>query len=166
MSTNNIHVKSTRRKHVNPCPADPGYSLSLQTVFIQKKPTDLDLHCLSISIWIRINNMYQVIWLAESYKWAWRLSLFSMTRVKDSALNKQWRSWNGIYFTHTQEMLPSIASEMELLSLYDRKLFYDLSLLQTFSLHTHVMCVMRAKSVIHFSKRKVNFENSLHTLKT
>ena len=40
---------------VNLCPAEPGYTLSLQTVQIQiswhlKKPTDLDLHCLSFSM--------------------------------------------------------------------------------------------------------------------
>ena len=39
----------------NPCPAEPGYALSLQTMQIQiswllKKPTDLDLHCLPFSI--------------------------------------------------------------------------------------------------------------------
>ena len=38
-----------------PCPAEPGYALPWQTVQIQiswllKKPTDLDLHCLSLSI--------------------------------------------------------------------------------------------------------------------
>ena len=40
---------------VNACPAEPEYGLPLQTVQIQiswllKKPTDLDLHCLSFSI--------------------------------------------------------------------------------------------------------------------
>ena len=38
---------------VNPCPADPVFTLPLQTVQIQiswllKKPTDLDLHCLPL----------------------------------------------------------------------------------------------------------------------
>ena len=42
-------------KFVNPCPAEPGYTLPLQTVQIQiswllQKPTDLDLHCLLFSI--------------------------------------------------------------------------------------------------------------------
>ena len=37
----------------NPCPAEPGYTLPLQTVQIQiswllKKPTDLDLHFLPL----------------------------------------------------------------------------------------------------------------------
>ena len=41
--------------NVNPNPAEPGYVLSLQTVLIQiswilKKPTDLDLHCLPLSM--------------------------------------------------------------------------------------------------------------------
>ena len=45
----------------NPCPAELGYVLSLQTVQIQiswllKKPADLDLHCLSIN-----ENLYQQI---------------------------------------------------------------------------------------------------------
>ena len=53
---------------VNPGPAD---ALLLQTVSIHislllKKPTALDLHSLSLSIWICINNMDQVTWLAEN----------------------------------------------------------------------------------------------------
>ena len=41
--------------YINPCPAEPRYVLSLQTVQIQiswllKKPTDLDLHCLPLSM--------------------------------------------------------------------------------------------------------------------
>ena len=40
--------------HVNPCPAEPEYVLSLQTVSIQiswlRKPTDLDLNCLPFNI--------------------------------------------------------------------------------------------------------------------
>ena len=56
---------------LNPGPADPGYALPLQTVQIQvswllKKPTDLTLHCLSLSMWIYINNLDHVIWLAEN----------------------------------------------------------------------------------------------------
>ena len=44
---------------LNPCPAEPGYILPLQSVdpdqlaFLKKllkKPTDLDLHCLSLSM--------------------------------------------------------------------------------------------------------------------
>ena len=31
-----------------------------------KKPTDLDLHCLPLSLWIYINNQDQIIWLAEN----------------------------------------------------------------------------------------------------
>ena len=57
-------------REINPCPAEPGYILSLQTVKIQiswllQKPTDLDLHCLPLSMWIYSNNLDQVIWLAE-----------------------------------------------------------------------------------------------------
>ena len=56
---------------LNPCPAEPRYALHLQTMQIQiswlpQKPTDLDLHCLSLSMWICINNLDQVIWLAEN----------------------------------------------------------------------------------------------------
>ena len=55
----------------NPGPAESRYAFLLQTVQTQiswllKKPTDLDLHCLSLSIWICINNLDQVIWLAEN----------------------------------------------------------------------------------------------------
>ena len=47
---------------INSCPAEPGYALSLQTVQTQiswflKKPTDLDRHCLPVSMWICINNL-------------------------------------------------------------------------------------------------------------
>ena len=31
-----------------------------------KKPTDLDLRCLPLSMWIYINNLDQIIWLAEN----------------------------------------------------------------------------------------------------
>ena len=31
-----------------------------------KKPTDIDQHCLSVSIWTGINNPDKVIWLAET----------------------------------------------------------------------------------------------------
>ena len=56
---------------INPCPAEPRYTLPLQTVWNQiswllKKPTDLDLHCLPLSMWIYINNLDQIIWLAEN----------------------------------------------------------------------------------------------------
>ena len=39
----------------NPCPAEPGYALPLQNSvdpdqLASKKPTDLDLHCLSFSM--------------------------------------------------------------------------------------------------------------------
>ena len=47
-----------------------------------KKPTDLDLHCLLFSIWIFINKLDQVIWLAENYDWGWHLNLFCRTRFK------------------------------------------------------------------------------------
>ena len=78
-------------KVVNPCPTEPGYTLSLQTVQIQiswllKKPTDLDLHCLPISMWHCINNLNQVIWLAENYKWVWHFNIFSMTVVKTEVI--------------------------------------------------------------------------------
>ena len=51
--------------------------------WLLKKPTDLYLHCLSLSRWIFVNNLDQVMWFqAENYKWAWHLNLFNMTRVK------------------------------------------------------------------------------------
>ena len=46
------------------------------------KPTDLDRHCLPFSNWIYINNLDQVIWLAENLTRGWRLNLFSRTRIK------------------------------------------------------------------------------------
>ena len=63
-----VFIKST--KFINPCPAEPGYTLPLQTVQIQiiwllKKPTDLDLHCLPISLWIYVHNLGQSIWFAD-----------------------------------------------------------------------------------------------------
>ena len=68
-------------------PAEPSYSLPLQSMEIQiswllQKPTDLDLHCLPFSMWICINSLDQGIWLANNQKWTWHLNLFSMTKVK------------------------------------------------------------------------------------
>ena len=54
----------------------------LHTKPLLKKLADLDLHCLSISMWICINNLDQVIWLAENYKLVQHLNLFSRTKVK------------------------------------------------------------------------------------
>ena len=49
------------------------YILPLQTAQIQiscllQKPTDLDLHCFPLSMWIFINNLNQIIWLAENFE--------------------------------------------------------------------------------------------------
>ena len=44
---------------LNPCPAESGCTLPLQIVL--KKPTDLDLHCLPLSMRIYSNNPDQVI---------------------------------------------------------------------------------------------------------
>ena len=43
--------------------------------------TYLDLHCLSLNMWISIKNSDQVIWLAGNWKWTWHLNLFSKERV-------------------------------------------------------------------------------------
>ena len=56
---------------LNPSPAEPGCTMFLQTVKIQinwllKKPTDLDLHYLTLSMWIYSNNPDQASWLAEN----------------------------------------------------------------------------------------------------
>ena len=45
---------------LNSDPAEPGYTLSLQTVQIP------NLHCVLFSKWICINNLDQVIWLADN----------------------------------------------------------------------------------------------------
>ena len=68
-----LHTDKTHKNeihsHINPSPADLGYALHWQTVYIQiswllQKPTDLDLPCLQYSIWICINNLVQVkYWL-------------------------------------------------------------------------------------------------------
>ena len=34
-------------------------------------------------MWIYVNNLDQVIWLADNWKWVWHLNLFSRTRVKN-----------------------------------------------------------------------------------
>ena len=43
-----LSVKRQELRHLNPCPAEPGYVLPLLTViqisWLLKKPTDLDLH--------------------------------------------------------------------------------------------------------------------------
>ena len=52
----------------SPSPAEPGYTLQIQISWLLKKSTDLDLHCLPLSMWIYINNLDSVIWLAD---WIW-----------------------------------------------------------------------------------------------
>ena len=37
-----------------------------RSVWLLKKPTDLDPHCLPLCLWIYNNNLDQVIWLAEN----------------------------------------------------------------------------------------------------
>ena len=64
-----------------------------------KKPTDLDLHCFPFNTWIYINNLDQVIWLAENLKRAGHLNLFSKTIIMKTCLfkyienftNKTWK---------------------------------------------------------------------------
>ena len=50
-----------------------------------------DIHCLSLSIQIYVNNLNQVILLSENSKWTWYLNLFSRTwvnrQVKTSAIH-------------------------------------------------------------------------------
>ena len=41
-------------------------------------------------MWIYIKILDQVIWLAENWKWAWPLNLFSMTMVKICFQDRQW----------------------------------------------------------------------------
>ena len=56
-----------------------------------QKPTDLDLHCLPWNIWICINNLDQVIWLAENWKWVWHLiRIYTVQRKDISATNRTW----------------------------------------------------------------------------
>ena len=56
-----------------------GFDISCK---LSPKPTDLDLHCLPLSMWLCINSPNQVIRLAENYNWASHLiNIFSMTRV-------------------------------------------------------------------------------------
>ena len=43
-----------------------GKMLTLLFLMTSKKPTDLDLHCLSLSMWISIKNSDQVIWLTSN----------------------------------------------------------------------------------------------------
>ena len=63
-----------------PCSAEEGLTLvllnpNMHCLCKQCNPDQLasDLHCLQLSMWICINNLDQVIWLAEN--------LFSMTRL-------------------------------------------------------------------------------------
>ena len=49
----------------------------------------LDLHWLSLSVWILFNSLDQVIWLVENWKWAWHHSLLSMARVNKTGLLKR-----------------------------------------------------------------------------
>ena len=50
------------------------------------------IYTVTLSMWIYINHLDQVIWLAENWKWAWHLNLFSMTRFN---------AWQAGYFVNT-----------------------------------------------------------------
>ena len=52
--------------HVLLNPDMPWYLKQYSSSWLLKKPTDLDLHCLSHGMCICINNTGQVIWLAEN----------------------------------------------------------------------------------------------------
>ena len=43
----------------------PAFANSVDPDQLAPKPTDLNLHYLSFSMWICVNNLDQVIWLAE-----------------------------------------------------------------------------------------------------
>ena len=43
----------------------PHFANNVESDQLANKPTDLDLHCLSLNMWICINNRDQVIWLAD-----------------------------------------------------------------------------------------------------
>ena len=63
---------------MNPSPAEPGYTLPLQTVWIQirwllKIPADRNL---AVQYVIYVSNLDQRTSLADNKKWAWHLSLF------------------------------------------------------------------------------------------
>ena len=82
---------------LNPGLAEAGYALPLQTVLIQiswllKKPRDLDLYCLSFSMWICINNLDQVFWWTENKKCAW-LHIQNL-RVERKTMVTQTYFWN------------------------------------------------------------------------
>ena len=48
---------------VNPSPA---FANSVDQDQLASEPTDLDLHCLPLSMWMYINNQDEMIWLAEN----------------------------------------------------------------------------------------------------
>ena len=65
---------------------EPGYTLANSLdpdQLASKKPTDLDLHCLPINMWIYIKYLDKVIWLAENLKRACHFNLFSRTRANE-----------------------------------------------------------------------------------
>ena len=46
---------------INLCPAEPAFANSVDPdQLVSKKPTDLDLHCLSFNIQICVSNLNQV----------------------------------------------------------------------------------------------------------
>ena len=61
------------------------------------------MHCLTFSMWIYINNLDQVIWLAENWKWAWHHNLFSMTRVKHSQVYTKGIQNRYTLYMHTNQ---------------------------------------------------------------
>ena len=84
--------------------------MQIQISWLLKKPTDLDLNCLPLSMWIYSNNPDQVIWLADNYKWAWYLiypaeQWLNMAKMFLFLLKNMWVAFTHIFFSkNTSEL--------------------------------------------------------------
>ena len=62
--TENILDANIQITYFNPSLAVLANSVDPDQLASEKKPTELDLHCLSLNKWSSIKNLDQVIWLA------------------------------------------------------------------------------------------------------
>ena len=71
--------------YINPCPAEtwtyPAFANSVNPDQLPSEEANWSGSAL-FAIQYLINNLDQIIWLAQNWEWVWHLNLFSRTRVK------------------------------------------------------------------------------------
>ena len=61
-----------------------------------------------------ISSLDQVIWLAENYRWAWHLNLFSLNGLREVTFQNYIFPpfWKGVYLEKKKNLLPSGANSL------------------------------------------------------